>query len=428
MTDTQHDDTTHPDLRLLAERYELEGELGRGGMAIVYLGRDRVTGRRVAIKVVGGRHPADSEVVRRFAREAYTVAALDHPNIVRTLAIEELGGHGIAIVSAYVEGDTLRSALRQTGRFRVDRAVEVLRDVAAGLAHAHAHRIVHRDVKPENVFLDAVTGRALLGDFGIARPLDADAYLTDVGGAVGTPTYMSPEQVDGRQVDERSDVYSLGLVGWEMLTGQQPWQGGTIYAVLYKQKHEELPSIAELRPDTPAFLYHAIEGALAKDPARRWRNAAELLARLTRPPSRVVPAVAASAPAPAPPVVSDEARAARRADGAGAVAAVRATSAPPAADEIDAAGLGLGSPFRPQSWGQAFAVVAGLVGLAAFLFRSAGEFERPVVRMDSALAAERAAATPADPGPVAPAVTRQTEAGGVAATPVATASAGDTAP
>jgi uncharacterized protein YecT (DUF1311 family) len=408
MTNIHHEDPALPELHRLAERYDIEGELGRGGMAIVYLGRERATGRRVALKVIGGRYAADSEVVRRFAREAHTVAAFDHPNIVRTLAIEELGGHALAIVSEYVEGETLRAALRRLGPFPHDRVAQVLRDVAGALAHAHERRIVHRDVKPENVFLEAATGRALLGDFGVARPLDADLYLTDVGGSVGTPTYMSPEQVDGRPVDERSDVYALGLLGWEMLTGRQPWEGGTIYAVLYKQKHEELPSLAETRPDTPAFLAHAIEGALAKEPAMRWRNAAEFLVRLTRPP--VGPAI---------PVMSRES-ADESGDERYGVTHVAAPRTDEGVDETDYAAA-FGSPFRPQSWGQAFATVAGLVAVVVFLLRSVGEFERPVVRMDSALAAERAGT--AQPDAVAEgdtgSVTRATEAGRVATLPAA---------
>jgi uncharacterized protein YecT (DUF1311 family) len=209
--------------------------------------------------------------------------------------------------------------------------VRVLRDVAAGLAHAHAARIVHRDVKPENVFLEDATDRALLADFGIARPLDTDVELTMVGASIGTPSYMAPEQVDGRAADERADVYALGLVAWEMLSGRRPWQGETLYSVLYKQKHEPLPSLAALRPDIPAFLLAAIEGALAKDPADRWRDASEFLDRLTPQPlvlesaptnaladattmRRVVPAptdvVLEPEPALADPAAASDARAA----------------------------------------------------------------------------------------------------------------------
>jgi uncharacterized protein YecT (DUF1311 family) len=283
-----------PELQPLAGRYTLLRELGRGGMAVVYHARERTAhggaadlppGREVAIKVVSPRYTGDAEAVRRFEREARTVAGLDHPNIVRVLGIEALDEGAVAIVTRYVPGETLRDALRaEGGPIAFGRAARVLRDLAAALAHAHARRVVHRDVKPENVFLEDGTGRALLADFGIARRLDGDSPLTIDGSAFGTPTYMAPEQITGRAVDERSDVYALGLVGWEMLAGRRPWQGETLYAVLHRQQHDELPDLALLRPDIPAYLLAAIEGALAKDPAGRWRDGAEFLTRLTPEP------------------------------------------------------------------------------------------------------------------------------------------------
>ncbi|MES2521196.1 MAG: protein kinase, partial [Gemmatimonadota bacterium] len=149
----------------------------------------------------------------------------------------------------------------------------------------HERRIVHRDVKPENIFIEAASGRPLLSDFGIARPLDADTQLTMAGGSFGTPSYMAPEQVKGAALDERADVYSLGLVGWEMLTGARPWEGETLYDVLHKQQHEPLPSLAALRPDIPSYLLVAIEGALAKAPEDRWADGAALLERLSPVPA-----------------------------------------------------------------------------------------------------------------------------------------------
>jgi uncharacterized protein YecT (DUF1311 family) len=287
------DDAFPPELHPLVARYALLGELGRGGMAVVYHARERapdggaagVLEREVAIKVVSPRYSGDADAVRRFEREARTVAALDHPNIVRTLAIEALTEDAVAIVSRYVPGVTLRAALRGAGGpFAYARAAAVLRDLAAALAYAHARRIVHRDVKPENVFLEEPGGRALLADFGIARPLDVDSPLTVDGASMGTPTYMAPEQITGRAIDERTDVYALGLVGWEMLAGRRPWQGETLYAVLHRQQHDELPDLALLRPDIPAYLLAAVRGALAKDPAARWRDGAEFLGRLTPAP------------------------------------------------------------------------------------------------------------------------------------------------
>ncbi|MGZ8458552.1 MAG: protein kinase domain-containing protein [Gemmatirosa sp.] len=302
----------------LSGRYEILAELGRGGMAIVYLARDRQTGQRVAIKLVAPRYASDHETLRRFHREARTVAGLRHPNLVRTLGVETLDGEAFAIVNAYVHGRTLRAVLREAGALRFDVAIGVLRDVASGLAHAHASRIVHRDVKPENVFLEDGTDRALLADFGIARSLDTETLLTQMGSSLGTPTYMAPEQVDGNAADERADVYALGLVGWEMIAGRRPWQGETLYTVLHKQKHERLPDLARLRPDIPAFLLLAINGALEKAPGDRWRDAGEFLDRLTPRPAalpparssteidattmrRVVPLGSADAPDPPPP-------------------------------------------------------------------------------------------------------------------------------
>jgi serine/threonine-protein kinase len=147
---------------------------------------------------------------------------------------------------------------------------------------------VHRDVKPENVFLDQRTGRALLSDFGIARPMDADGAITMLGAALGTPQYMSPEQIDGRQVDERSDIYSLGVLGWELLTGYRPWAGENLYGVIYKQKHEALPPITSLRPRVPANLLVAIERALVKDRDNRWQSIDEFLEHLTYNPPPVL--------------------------------------------------------------------------------------------------------------------------------------------
>ncbi len=276
-----------PDLRWLTPRYDFVRELGRG-MAVVYLARERPgvsdePGREVAVKVVAPPHAADRETAERFAREARTATALQHPNIVRTLAIEQ-SGDAVAIVTEYIAGQTLRAVLQTQGALPFDRAAAILRDVAAALAHAHEARIVHRDVKPENIFIETGTGLALLGDFGIARPIDADALLTHDGASLGTPAYMAPEQVDGLPVDARTDVYGLGLVGWEMLAGRRPWQGETLYSLLQKQKHEALPDLARLRPDVPLYLHRAIEGALAKDPRARWHDAAEMLHELSPSP------------------------------------------------------------------------------------------------------------------------------------------------
>ncbi len=266
--------------RELDNEYECVGELGRGGMAIVYHARDRELGREVAVKVVRTRYAQDHEAVARLAREARTVAHLEHPHIVALHAVKRLSDESLALVMQLVPGKTLKQTLRDEGAFTPDRVERVLRDIARGLAYAHARGIVHRDVKPENIFLDAASGRALLSDFGVAISREADTSLTATGTAIGTPTYMSPEQIDGARVDGRSDLYSLGLVAWEMLTGRRPWDGESLYSVIYRQKHEELLPIEEIRPDVSERLRYLIDGLLRKQPASRWASAERFLGRL----------------------------------------------------------------------------------------------------------------------------------------------------
>ncbi|HEU0080097.1 MAG TPA: serine/threonine-protein kinase, partial [Longimicrobiaceae bacterium] len=282
-------------LRSLARRYELLRELGRGGMAVVYLARDRELGREVAVKVIHAQHATDAETVSRMEREARTVARLDHSCIVTLYETRHLEDGSLALVMQYVPGITLKQAIRQDGPFAFDRAVRVLRDLAEALSYAHGRRIVHRDVKPGNVYLDDETGRALLADFGIARWADAEE-LTLEGTALGTPTYMSPEQIDGLAVDGRSDLYSLGLVGYEMLTGRRPWEGATLYATIYNHKNAAIPPLEELRPGVPPRLAAAVEAALRKDRDARWASAGELLACLAGTGATPPPL-----PAPAPP-------------------------------------------------------------------------------------------------------------------------------
>jgi serine/threonine protein kinase/uncharacterized protein YecT (DUF1311 family) len=282
-------DTDFPsDLRALEREYELIRELGQGGMAAVYLARKRVSGRLVAIKAIRGRYLDDHDAVLRFAREARTVAGLDHPNIVHTEAIEQIDDRAVAIIMEHIPGGTVRDRLREYGAFGAEDAEAILRDVANALAYAHRRGLVHRDVKPENIFLDVARGRAVLSDFGIARPIDGDGAITLLGAALGTPQYMSPEQIDGEKVDGRSDIYSLGVLGWEMLTGRRPWAGESLYGVIYKQKHEDLPRITSLRPRVPANLLFAIEGALKKDKSQRWQTIDSFLEQLTYNPPPVL--------------------------------------------------------------------------------------------------------------------------------------------
>ncbi len=263
----------------LSEEYEYLGELGRGGMAVVYRARERALGREVAVKVVRPRFHADEEAVSRLAREARTVAQLEHPNIVSLHAIKRLN-NGLALVMQIVPGMTLKAALA-AGPMAPERAEATLKDIARALAYAHRCGVVHRDVKPENIFLDEVTGRALLSDFGVARSITENTELTATGTAIGTPTYMSPEQIDGGALDGRSDLYALGMVGWEMLSGQRPWMGESLYSVIYRQKHDQPTPLDVLRPDVPPRLQFLIEGLLPKRAEHRWPSAARFLTLLT---------------------------------------------------------------------------------------------------------------------------------------------------
>ncbi|HEX5831554.1 MAG TPA: protein kinase [Gemmatimonadaceae bacterium] len=292
------DDHVPLELQELAADYELLRELGRGGTAVVYLARDRELGRQVAVKVIRAKYVTDDEVTARLGREARVLARLEHPNIVSIYHVRRLRGNSLALVMQHVPGRTLKHAVREAGALSFERAASVLADVAQALAYAHRHGVVHRDVKPENIFLEEGTGRALLSDFGSAAARQLDASLTGTGVVVGTPAYMSPEQIDGGRLDGRSDLYSLGLVGWEMLTGMQPWGGDSLLNVLYLQKHRDLPAVDDLRPDTPAALVSALEGSLEKDPAARWPTAEAFLGELSssaRKPRRrrsVTPGVA----------------------------------------------------------------------------------------------------------------------------------------
>ncbi len=274
----------------LATLYDLVGELGRGGSAVVYRARDRRLDREVALKVVRLAPALDarerSAEVERLAREARTIARLTHPHVVAVYAVHELGD-GLAVAMQYVRGRTLKQLVADEGALPPARAVALVRDVAAALAYAHAHGLVHRDVKPENIFVDDATGRALLADFGAARGAAADVRVTRTGMTIGTPAYMSPEQIDDAPLDGRSDLYSLGLVAWEALTGRRPWQEAGLYQLLHHQKHDTLPPIGAVRPagapPVPLAVEYVVERLLEKRPGARWADADALAAQLAQP-------------------------------------------------------------------------------------------------------------------------------------------------
>jgi serine/threonine-protein kinase len=253
---------------VIADRYELEELVDHGGMSSVYRGHDRMLERKVALKVLHAHFLDDPEYVERFRREARAVAQLSHPHIVTVIDRGSSDGHQF-IVFEYVDGENLKQLLERTGQLSVERAIELGIQIADALAFAHAHDLVHRDVKPQNVLLDA-TGSAKVTDFGIARSLDVERGVTQTGTVLGTSNYLSPEQAEGAPVTPASDIYSLGVVLYELLAGEVPFRGDNLVVVAMKHVTEHPPSLLDQRPEVPPRLARAVERALQKDPDRRF--------------------------------------------------------------------------------------------------------------------------------------------------------------
>jgi predicted Ser/Thr protein kinase len=266
------------DDRVLAGRYALESVLGQGGMAEVYLGTDRVLGRQIAVKILGSQFSRDSSFVARFRREAQSAASLNHPNVVSVFDTGSDDGTHF-IVMEYVQGRTLSQLIRQ-GSLLPERAAEIAAAVARALGFAHSQGIVHRDVKPGNVMLTS-SGDVKVMDFGIARATASES-LTQTATVLGTATYFSPEQAQGEAVDPRSDVYSLGVVLFEMLTGYPPFAGESAISIAYKHVREQPVPPSRLNADVPGELDAIVLKCLAKNPANRYQTAEELLADLER--------------------------------------------------------------------------------------------------------------------------------------------------
>jgi serine/threonine-protein kinase len=262
---------------VLSGRYRLEAKVGSGGMSTVYLARDETLERRVAVKVMHREMSDQPDQIERFRREARAVAQLSHPNVVAVIDAGEDGGYPY-IVFEYVEGETLKQRIDRLGRLPVDEATAYAIEIGRGLAAAHARRMVHRDVKPQNVLIDA-EGRAKVTDFGIARTLEADA-LTKTGRVLGTTDYVSPEQAMGHGVDARSDIYSLGVLLYEMLTGDVPFHAETVVGVAMKHVNEQVPDVQTVRPEVSNALAAVVERATTKEPAKRYASMAEFLSDL----------------------------------------------------------------------------------------------------------------------------------------------------
>jgi len=267
--------------RVLSPHYELDTEIGRGGMGVVYRAKDRRLKRTVAIKVLPPELAFRSEIKTRFLREAETAAQLNHPNIVDIYAVDEAEGI-VFFVMAYITGDNLAKRLHDHGALSVDETRRTLRDVADALAYAHERGVIHRDIKPDNILIDGQSGRPMVTDFGIARAVsDGDSRLTATGIAIGTPTYMSPEQAAGeRAIDGRSDLYSLGIVGYQMLTGEPPFIANSTPAILVKHISERPTPIEQRRADVPQDLARVIMLLLEKDPANRFPSASSVVSAL----------------------------------------------------------------------------------------------------------------------------------------------------
>ena len=264
----------------LIGKYEIRRELGRGGMGVVYEGYDRDLTRSVAIKTLAAHLAQEEEFVKRFVREARAIAQLSHPNIV---TIHEIGAQGGApfIVMEYVKGHALSQYIARTGRIETRRALEIARQVALALAEAHRCNIIHRDIKPANIMLTE-SGRVKVMDFGLAKICGAGASLTAAGTALGTPLYMSPEQWKGVQVDARTDIYSLGVVLFEMLAGAPPFrQGDTPYSLMHQIVDEPFPDLDALDPPAPPAVTRMIQRMVAKDPALRYPVVQQLYDDLT---------------------------------------------------------------------------------------------------------------------------------------------------
>ncbi len=262
---------------VLSDRYRLEAKLGSGGMSTVYLARDETLDRPVAVKVMHREMSEQADQLQRFRGEARAVAKLSHPNVVAVIDAGEDGGHPY-IVFEYVEGETLKQRIARIGALDVQEALAYAIEIARALALAHAGQLVHRDVKPQNVLIDA-DGRAKLTDFGISRQLE-QAGMTATGRVLGTTDYVAPEQAMGHGADPRSDIYSLGVVLYEMLTGEVPFSADSQVGVAMKHVNEELPDVQRRRSEVSAAAALVVERATFKAPERRYQHVDEMIADL----------------------------------------------------------------------------------------------------------------------------------------------------
>jgi serine/threonine protein kinase len=309
-------------------KYKILEKIGEGAMGEVYKAHDPVLNRFVAVKTISAELGADDTLRKRFEREAQSAARLNHPNIITVFDYGEEQGK-IFMAMELLDGSDLKQAIARRAPLSLDDKLSVVDQIAEGLAFAHAHDIVHRDLKPANVHLLS-NGQAKIMDFGLARL--GGSEMTRVGMVMGTPHYMSPEQVRGERADARSDVFALGCVFYELLTYRKPFDADSMHSVLFKVMQEEPPSVQELTPGIPAVLAQVVERAMAKDASQRFQNASEFRSAL----HRAMQAVAAGqgetslpdlgAPAPGAPSRSSDASASRSASSARAAASAAGAS------------------------------------------------------------------------------------------------------
>ena len=351
----------------IAARYRIDRMLGSGGMARVYAAHDELLGRPVAVKVLRDRFASDAAFAERFRREARSAASLHHPNIVQVFDCAPEDAGPAYIVMELIDGPSLRDLLDTTGPLPEARAASLVMQAARGLGHAHAHGVVHRDVKPENMLLDA-HGTLRVADFGIARLIDSGDTLTEVGSVVGTARYLSPEQARGERVTPASDVYALGVVLYELLTGRTPFAGDNAIEVALLQVQSEPVPPGELRPGLTPRLEAIVLQALCKEPGERFATATELADALAGDSSTATTEVLA-----------------------GVAPTVRMASGvePTAVKTVLA-----GQPRARPTWQRALVVAVALIGLAL-----AGAY---LVRGDATKRASAKRSTPPAAGAAAP--------------------------
>ncbi len=280
--------------RVLAERYELGERLGSGGMSTVLLATDRRLERKVAIKLLAEHLADDAQFVTRFRREALSAARLVHPNIVQVYDFGEDNDSGRQyIVMEYVEGSSGAEILSSEGTLAVSEAVGILAQACRGLDYAHRSGVIHRDVKPGNL-LRSRDGVVKLADFGIAKALSEESSITQVGSVLGTAAYLSPEQASGQGSNPRSDIYALGVVCYQFLSGRLPYEAQSITELALKQQREAPPLLNELNPDVSPELAAAVDRALELEPEARYETAEELRVALADGARGVAPATAAT--------------------------------------------------------------------------------------------------------------------------------------